>query len=193
MAKLSLSIFTSITLINYTKGNVKSLQKLIDQYSVGPRNQNLTRGLSDSYNGFGNIDKITNYGCWCNLDNPRGFGEPVDEIDALCKTLVEAYRCAKIDEEQQNVGIEEARICEAWTEEYNSQVAIIQDATYSQCQISNPDNSCAAKACSIEGYFVENLFVLFFQNIKPVTELFSHENFDWQSECKVHNSKSRNT
>jgi len=88
---------------------------------------------------------------------------------------VEGYRCAGLDEKfagEDN--------CEPWDISYQSQIFT---PTYSKCQVSNPNDSCAAKACIIEGNFIGQLLAVLFQ-AQVNTEVWGHDNFDWQSECK---------
>lgn len=41
---------------------------------------------------------LKNYGCWCNFEGKfPGQGNPVDQLDAVCKGIAEAYDCAKSD------------------------------------------------------------------------------------------------
>jgi len=44
--------------------------------------------------------KFGYYGCWCFPDGPddmsAGYGEPVDDIDRMCKKLNQCYRCASM-------------------------------------------------------------------------------------------------
>lgn len=47
-------------------------------------------------------EKFMNYGCYCTPSGAGGNerGEPVDQIDALCRQLYNAYHCLKKDYEQ---------------------------------------------------------------------------------------------
>merc|ERR1711981_842591 len=82
------------------------------------------------------VERLDEYGCWCYFyDNVgRGKGTPVDEIDGFCKTLADGYQCAIID------GEGEGQSCVPWEVAYA------------------PGANCAARACSVEGIFVDNLF-----------------------------------
>lgn len=193
---LSTSILLTFTFLTFktTTANVESLQKLVERYQKYADFKNYKdlaknetnepssdfRGIDNGFGGgFISVEQISSYGCWCNLNvttTPKGYGEPVDEIDALCKTLVEGYRCAILDEK--SAGETE---CEPWRVTYQSQVL---STSYSQCQLSNPNDNCAAKACSIEGSFIGGLLTFFFQNLKPNPEVWGHDSFDWKNECK---------
>ena len=43
--------------------------------------------------------KFVDYGCYCTPSGQKNgeMGEPVDEIDALCRDLFMAYKCLKND------------------------------------------------------------------------------------------------
>merc|ERR1712168_1604572 len=60
------------------------------------------------------IPNLDEYGCWCYFyDNVgRGKGNPVDEVDAMCKTLGEGYECAMRDSE------DEGSDCTPWEVAY---------------------------------------------------------------------------
>merc|ERR1712241_1643249 len=99
------------------------------------------------------VERLDEYGCWCYFyDNVgRGKGTPVDEIDGFCKTLADGYQCAIID------GEAEGQSCVPWEVNYNAGAGQGPDR-FASCQTNNPGDSCAARACSVEGIFVDNLF-----------------------------------
>ena len=100
------------------------------------------------------IPQLDEYGCWCYFyDNVgRGKGNPVDEVDAMCKVLGEGYECAIRDSEDEGID------CTPWTVDYLVGTGTGREL-YTSCQSLNAD-SCAARACAVEGTFVENLFAV---------------------------------
>merc|ERR1711976_946622 len=48
---------------------------------------------------FGTVEQILlsdyqNYGCWCYLAQvPKGKGQPVNQVDELCRRLLQGYEC----------------------------------------------------------------------------------------------------
>merc|ERR1711881_109783 len=101
------------------------------------------------------VDGLDEYGCWCYFyDNVgRGKGQPIDEVDGFCKSLNEGYECAIRDSEDEGIS------CTPWEVSYISGTGSGSDL-FTSCQSLNADN-CAARACSVEGNFVEQLFALF--------------------------------
>merc|ERR1711981_1328458 len=101
------------------------------------------------------VNQLDEYGCWCYFyDNVgRGKGQPIDEVDGFCKTLNEGYECAIRDSEDEGIS------CTPWEVAYVSGTGSGSDL-FTSCQNLNADN-CAARACSVEGNFVEQMFALF--------------------------------
>jgi len=120
------------------------------------------------------VDRLNEYGCWCYFyDNVgRGKGTPVDEIDGFCKTLADGYQCAMIDAES------EGESCIPWEVDYQPGTGQGPER-YSQCLANNADNTCAARACSVEGIFVDNLFAYLVSGTQINYETYGHnEEFD---------------
>jgi len=114
------------------------------------------------------IEQLDEYGCWCYFyDNVgRGKGQPVDEVDGMCKTLNEGYECAIRDTE------EEGNSCTPWEVSYISGTGSGADL-FESCVSLNAD-SCAARACAVEGNFVEQLFALFISGNAIDYDQFGH-------------------
>merc|ERR1712000_267674 len=57
-------------------------------------------------------------GCWCYFDDDhgRGKGQPIDDLDGVCKTLHEGYECAMRDAEA------EGTTCVPWEVAYVSAI-----------------------------------------------------------------------
>merc|ERR1711881_425792 len=100
------------------------------------------------------IPGLDEYGCWCYFyDNVgRGKGNPVDEVDSMCKVLGEGYECAIRDSEDESLD------CVPWEIDYLVGTGSGRDL-YDSCKALNA-NLCAARACAVEGTFVENLFAV---------------------------------
>jgi len=130
-----------------------------------------------------NIDTIKNYGCWCNFDQPVGTGKghPVDETDALCRTLSEGYQCAMMDVETAT-GVDN---CVPWEVSYNAGTGGGIPGLVTNCEALNAD-LCAQFACMVEGSFSLNIITNFltFGAIDPAN---NHNNggFDHRASCPV--------
>ena len=83
----------------------KTLQlKVIFQQMQGESNSTTTDAPIQvrGKNKVAKSEKYINYGCYCtpsatNDENWVGTGEPVDDIDRLCRDLFNAYNCLKND------------------------------------------------------------------------------------------------
>ena len=113
------------------------------------------------------FENIDHYGCWCNFGNDyhNGRGPVQDKIDADCKVMVSAQRCAKWD------SIQRGNECNPATIEYipfnffSSNMEIEAECITSNLGHSeNPE--CAADACVIEGYFTLKYFHMFFSGVQ---------------------------
>ena len=62
------------------------------------------------------LQNINQYGCWCYFEEDHGKGksQPVNEVDAFCKTLHQGYDCAMIDAD------EAGKSCTPWEVSYKS-------------------------------------------------------------------------
>jgi len=119
------------------------------------------------------IPKLDEFGCWCYFyDNVgRGKGQPVDEVDAFCKTLHEGYECAIRDSEDEGLA------CTPWDVPYNP--SNTAEKMFDSCVANNPDDMCAARACAVEGNFVEGLFAYLIGGSQINYADYSHaEGFD---------------
>ena len=120
------------------------------------------------------VEQLDEYGCWCYFyDNVgRGKGTPVDEIDGFCKTLADGYQCAIID------GESEGESCVPWEVNYNPGAGQGPER-FLTCQNQNPGNNCAARACAVEGVFVDNLFAFLISGTQINYAEYGHEASDF--------------
>lgn len=130
---------------------------------------------------------IENYGCWCHFDQKRSSnkGKPVDQYDELCRYLHEGYACLKIDHEDS---------CDPLTTIYNSSTgsggldsSFTTERLVEECYASNV-SPCQTNLCIIEGYFVQNIFKLMFQQFYyPEVAQFSGKTgaFDKEIQCSI--------
>jgi len=137
-----------------------------------------TRGFSSAF-----LKDVENYGCWCSFnENYGGKGQPVDSIDATCRTLANAYDCAIMD------GDDELTECTPWEVIYFSPPIFAIGDTESlitQCEGLNADRgSCGIRACIIENQFVLDSFDALQEG--GVVPDYQHENgFDKKGDCPV--------
>jgi len=120
------------------------------------------------------VERLDEYGCWCYFyDNVgRGKGTPVDEIDGFCKTLADGYQCAIID------GESEGNSCVPWEVNYSPGAGQGPDR-FASCQTNNPADNCAARACSVEGIFVDNLFAFLISGTPIAYDTYGHNDSDF--------------
>lgn len=133
--------------------------------------------------------QINGYGCWCYFDKDKihhGKGEAVDEIDQICRYLLEGYQCNAFDSFHE--GDED---CVPWEIDYNAGVTLgsfYLGADPSQllveaCKEKNPNNNCAQRTCIVEGYLVLNIVDAFFNNVRPISDHRHSNGFDVNT-CK---------
>merc|ERR1711988_406407 len=126
--------------------------------AVGPglRSMNQVQTVFPMFGGA--LDFLDGYGCWCYFDQDVGKGQgiPMNEIDSWCRTLHHGYSCARIDDANNN-------LChQPWEEMYNhidlsKFVSAPYDGVDIECDTLNPGNDCAARACTVESYFILHL------------------------------------
>ena len=170
-------------------------EKLVDHHKNLTNTQNTQfqqRNVRPWLNlpGLGMQD-LDNWGCWCYFgsDDPhkgeyKGHGEPVDKyLDVACRNLRLAYDCMIIDAAD---GVDEEDICIPWEITYNSGLVFGLNSVEKMCSKYNQIDSCAYKACTVEGSFVIKIFDFVFMDGLTIDPVFSHNNgFNPDEECMV--------
>lgn len=120
------------------------------QASGATGNKAFTGGLGQT------INRINEMSCWCYFNDLHGSGKgkPIDSLDEACKVLHEGYECAMRDAE------DEGTTCVPWEVSFNAASFLATDLGQA-CEDSNPGNNCAARACAVEGAFINNLLDFF--------------------------------
>jgi len=166
-------------------GNEKDQTAGNDQTAGRPA---LPSGPSTRYLAKKDLTMLKNYGCWCYFEEERGKGQPVDEYDRQCKILQDGYECIRMDAEEQNLE------CNVWESTYNSAIGtgalggVSMERLKEECDEANENDVCGSMICRVEGWFTQNIMLLFFQQgILPNTALYKHDNgaFDPSTECVV--------
>lgn len=167
---------------NATKLAENSENNLMQQRNVRPWLKLPGLGMQD----------LDNWGCWCYFgsDDPndgeyKGRGEPVDDyLDVACRDLRLAYDCMIIDED------ENGEVCVPWEENYNSGLVFGLNSVEKMCSKHNNPESCAYKACTVEGSFVIKIFDFVFTEGLSIDASFSHDNgFNVDEKCTVKEPK----
>ena len=145
----------------------------IDRQLIGQVQNGSLRTFSGNYQATF-VERLDEYGCWCYFNDNvgRGKGTPVDEIDGFCKTLADGYQCAIID------GESEGNSCVPWEVSY-SPGAGQGPELFQSCQTQNPSDNCAARACSVEGIFVDNLFTFLISGTTIAYDTYGHNDSDF--------------
>lgn len=151
---------------------------------------------------------IQDYGCYCNFDGDgknnrnddfreKAKGRPLDDVDRFCKALHDGYTCAQVDakkngseEEEEEENNNNNSSCIPWQTTYNSAFnnGLYHDLRMDQlsylCKKANTQNSCAAQACQIEGWFVQSFFTYFANGGKVDLNNLKHSNgFKHKNNC----------
>ena len=135
--------------LNIANADLSKLSASGSRNSTGTSSRDVTLG-----NLFSSVER---YGCWCYLPPDADYrsnarGQAVDEMDSICKAMINAYKCATMDAEDNG---EDS--CDAQTVPFNFPNLFlgtpIEDLS-GQCITLNPDNVCGQRACQIEVAFV---------------------------------------
>lgn len=141
---------------------------------------------------------IENYGCWCYFEESdyRGRGQPVDEFDLQCKILQQGYECLQIDYD--SLPELAGQTCDPETTEYVSSIGNGQfnhmslESLKTECDLVNSENTCQAKLCKIEGYFLMRMLQLVLAEFKnPDLQKYDRVqsySFDPEFMCEVQHS-----
>ena len=135
------------------------------------------------------IQNLNEYGCWCyfDQDHGRGKGHPVNEIDAICKTLHDGYECAMMDwEEERPHLVAQNKLCVPWEVRYNSATDLGGTSLVDACTQNNR-KICSQRACMIEGQFVLSIYQLVIDFYEPDASAKHSNGFDPTKMCKTTN------
>lgn len=120
-----------------------------------------------------NLEKIWNYGCWCNFNENlmKGVGQPLDIFDSLCKNYQNCLRCARYDE----------NLCDPKTESFQAigSWAPSDEALLMKCSEANGSDDCKTYVCSCHTTLIAELIkLLWIPNTPIVNPSFKHPSFD---------------
>jgi len=126
-----------------------------------------TRALINSDLSF-LLEDLSSYGCWCFFEDGMatqhmGRGHPVNDVDQMCKSLMDGYACSGIDSKSASfVG----EVCEPWNVEYNSGFdggfgffGTEEELGLACEQRNGGTQNCAYQGCIIEGNFVRDIIL----------------------------------
>jgi len=161
-SSLVLSNFYNLITADFALMNRNYNMLLQQDRSLNPDND---RALSQE-----TLNNLQEYGCWCYFDEFHGKGKshPINEVDTACKTLADGYECAMID------GEDEGEPCVPWEVAYNSSTAFGGQGMIDECLRDNV-NTCARRACLVEGHFIGTLFMQYLQGY-TVDQQYKHSN-----------------
>lgn len=198
-----ISAFLKIVSSDFQDGIVKAAVQVVsdmqDMIDAGGFDADLTFGKHISKKPIKIeplLTQIDNYGCWCYFDESydQGRGMPVNTIDHFCRSLHYGYDCANRDSLGEDENTSE---CIPWKHPYITGVNVVQlqilqeaqrhFALEDQCIDNNPDDTCAQRACIIEGNFVLDVLQNFLINRKfdPTLNHAHPFNFDPTQNCNV--------
>merc|ERR1712226_312951 len=123
------------------------------------------------------LAQYNNYGCWCYFQQHyrAGKSKPVNELDALCKRLLQGYECASVDDEN----------CAAWEVAYTQPDSLDTSDILNECEAVNGADTCESRACIIENQFMHDFFnALLISQVDPQLETYSHaQDFTVEGGC----------
>lgn len=153
-------------------------------------------GVPEDYD----INKIMQYGCWCNFDDIDGkrllLGQdkPVDAYDTICREYQQCMRCAKSDGNDYWMDAYGEPACDPHTEGYETTFEKPNTNVFKRSCDGNP-TECSKSVCSCESRFLTQLFqqnMLSKFNVPGFTHepMYQHKTsyrpdgtFIWEDEC----------
>jgi len=161
---------TAILFAYQTKAGIIELKKNLKN-ALDQKTENLSRSVDSNFYLGNLVPDIDGRGCWCNFQQDtvyNGRGKPVDDIDRLCKNLINGYQCIMNDEIEQQIedlqglgrSIRAATdVCDPSQEHYNfGFIFNAFESTETICRNFNPNGSnCQIRACVIENHFINSL------------------------------------
>lgn len=129
------------------------------------------------------------YGCWCNFDDKskHGYGDPVDEVDTLCKAATQCLECAAWD------GHQEGDSCSPLDVEYTSKKVInkpdgtMTDTEWSCSTAFNQDSgNCSTRSCMCHEEFYAAMWNYMLTHGIGVNQDYKHSSgkFDEAATCQ---------
>ena len=85
---------------------------------------------------------------------------------------------------------ENGEVCVPWEENYNSGLVFGLNSVEKMCSKHNNPESCAYKACTVEGSFVIKIFDFVFTEGLSIDASFSHDNAQCRKRPMVSFSKN---
>jgi len=119
------------------------------------------------------LDKIWDYGCWCNFGENLMTGryQAQNLFDGICKDFQRCLRCAKKDNGN----------CDPVTKVYNANSG---PDFITACTGGNPDDQCASHTCMCEQTLIAEILNEAFEQSEPYSDMYLHSNgFDYETEC----------
>jgi hypothetical protein len=139
-------------------------------------------------------DALKSYGCYCyafgsNTVGPHFNynGEPLDELDALCKKLYRAQKCVAIDNEA-GVYEKECTITNAyqWVLDDNNKVSCTDPTK------KNP-NQCKVNMCELENDFTDKVAALFASGWTRNDNLYKWTEDEYKLNCPHFDNNNGNS
>jgi len=132
----------------------KEIKKLLLEGKVLNFKSFLATFIDPNYTDTTKIDDFFDYGCYCmpvnfDKDDYVGRGDPVDEIDAICRDLWSCYKCAKIDSSDKHC---KHSMTYEWYQKINGNVKCGDTSHNTQCQsdLCECDANFARRLLSVE-------------------------------------------
>ena len=133
------------------------------------------------------MEIYSRYGCWCYFEEDHGYGksQPVDDYDALCKTLHDGYECMILDD---LIDVDSGEACVPWETQYNSTLLLTPDLDQlrTNCDANNVIGSCNNAACKVESWFITNFVNKQLNGITNDPTLLHANGFDVSTGCPIH-------
>jgi len=100
-----------------------------------------------------NLQKIWNYGCWCNMGANllKGIGLVIDDYDQACQNMQRCLRCAEMDADKNGYD------CNPRTDDYTARMRFNGKSLLANCDEMNEGNPCGTSLCTCETQFISEV------------------------------------
>lgn len=165
-------IISGVALFNFSFAGFAQIKQALNNNTNLPGNRAI--GTTN--------DEFANSGCWCYLDDThgKGRGKPLDEKDALCRTLHHNYECMIMEEvcepfgkpweiPYHEIGLDYDGILGAANNKHRTLEYVM-----AACERVYDNNLCHQKICKIEMSFIKQMFSV--KESELGTQEFIHQN-----------------
>jgi hypothetical protein len=125
------------------------------------------------------LQKIWNYGCWCNMGANllKGVGIVIDDYDQACQNMQRCLRCAQLDGEFGGYS------CEPKSTTYSATMQFNGNSMIANCDSLNNGNPCGTSLCTCETQFISEVMDNLWNGAVYSSDNLHSQGFDKDTSC----------